>query len=181
MPTTPPDEQLLVAPPGFAPLPPKRTDPTTTTRLLTPEDLDLDLDPDPLGGWDDDERPDEKSSPASTTTGGSSPASTPGDPADFEELAGTVVGIASLIVRFARTRRRVLPDQVWMADEGDMARIGAPLARLAARHSPISGGEAGDVGDVLAITAGTAVYALNNLQAEAEHGGPILDLSPDDG
>ena len=76
--------------------------------------------------------------------------------------------MASLGIRWARSRRRQLPDGVWVADEEDAAAIGAPLARIAARRSPISGEGSADMIDGLEVLVGSTGYVMKNLEREAE-------------
>jgi hypothetical protein len=85
------------------------------------------------------------------------------------------VVLAGLGVRLARTwgGRRELPEGVWIPDEDDQQAIGIPLARIAARHAPLSGEDSADVGDGLGIVTGTAGYVIKNLQAEAAFAQPL--------
>lgn len=111
----------------------------------------------------------------SATTTGSSRAST-SDWRDFAGITHMLVVLISVGVRFVRTRRRHLPEDVWVADDDDQAAIGDPIARIAARHSPLEGGDAGDVVDGLTAVVGVAGYAVKNLAAE-ETAGALPDLS----
>jgi hypothetical protein len=159
----------VVAPiPGFRAPPPPLTDPpaatTTSTRATDSqpgEDGGPGYGPDGTG-----ERP-----PTTSTTadGQSSPTSTsPVDLPGLDELARTLVGLASLIVRVVRGRRRHLPDGVWIADEDDQQAIGDPLARIAERHMPAGQGPTGDTVDGLCALVATAGYTMKGLTAEAE-------------
>lgn len=79
-----------------------------------------------------------------------------------------------MVVRVVRGRRRQLADGVWIADEDDAATIAAPLARIASRHSPISGDGSADMVDGLEVLVGATGYAMKNLEREAE-GAATLD------
>lgn len=163
-PTSPPVEEdpQLVDLPGFQHLPPSPPpdplDPTTTTTGTTPPASPPVDDDD---GWDDDEVVGAAHRPAATP---SSRAST--DWRDLAPLTEALVGVASMLVRWVRSRRRMLAEGVWIADEEDQAAIGQPLARIAARRSPITGEGAADTADGLTLLVGTASYAMKNLQAE---------------
>jgi hypothetical protein len=84
------------------------------------------------------------------------------------EMAQQLVGLTSMVVRAVRGRRRPLPAGVWIADPDDRKAIGAPLARIAARHAPMSGKGSDDLVD--GFTAGVAGigYALKGFEAETE-------------
>jgi hypothetical protein len=173
------DDDQLVDLPGFAPpttTGPDPLDPETTT--ITGPTADPLEDPTSglEDGWPGDESDEPTFSPGSTPTSGRSRAST-ADWRDFAELTGTLVALASVGVRFARTRRRQLPEGVWMADEDDQAAIGVPLARIAARHSPLEGGDSSDVVDGLVAMVGVAGYAVKNIDAEHRTAGPMPDLT----
>jgi hypothetical protein len=171
-----PDEDELAPLPRFRPptTPPDQPAETpvevgTTTR---PRRGDSDG---PSAAGSDAKRP---SGPA--TPGGQPPGSTPRPPRakakDFLEVTGGLVVLASVLVRFVRTRRRQLPEGIWIATDDDKARIGGPLASIAARHAPIDPGDAGDIGDGIGIIVGVAAYALEGFTAEAEFGVPIIDV-----
>lgn len=182
-PTTSPEEDDLADLPGFGQIPTTRAPdplpPGATTTTTGPEEgyqpwrASLGLE----GG---DDELDQLANRRPRADGPSSPASTERvDPAELAPLAAALVGMVSMLVRFIRTRRRALPDGVWIADEEDQIAIGAPLASLAARHSPITGDGAGDTVDGLALVVGTANYAVKNLNAEADAGDD--QLGPVDG
>jgi hypothetical protein len=118
---------------------------------------------------------------ASTPTSGRSPASTAELAKSFAEITHLLVGLVSLAVRFVRTRRQHLPDEVWIADKHDQAAIGDPLARIAARHSPLESGDTTDVADGLMATVGIAGYAVKNLTLEQETATVLPDLTVPDG
>lgn len=175
MPKTTDDD--LVDLPGFAPSPTS----TPTADPLDPETTSTTELP-PVNEWDDEQLGGNEgptSSKASTGTAGPSRAST-ADWRDFRELIHTIVALGSVVVRFARTRRRNLPDHIWLADEQDQAAIGDPLARIAARHSPLEGGD-GDTIDGLMVIAGGAGYVVKNVLEEAHAGPQPVDLTVDDG
>lgn len=81
-----------------------------------------------------------------------------------------LVGLASLAVRLVRERRlgTRLPPGVWIADDEDAANIGDPLARIAARHTPLAGDAPSDVVDGIEAMFGTAAYATKHLGYEAQ-------------
>lgn len=159
--------------PRFQPMPeatPDPLDPEATTVTSSPWESE-----EPDDSWGDDEPTGPTTSPPST---GPSPASTRADWRDFRELLHTIVALVSVGVRFSRTRRRQLPEHIWVADEADQEAIGDPLARIAARHTPITGGDAGDVVDGLLATVGVAGYAVKNLNAERPYTPPgVPDLT----
>lgn len=92
---------------------------------------------------------------------GRSPAST--DPKAFLAATSALVGIASMGVHYARGAPET---GAWMADEEDVANIAEPLSRIMARHSPVTGSEANDVGDAIAAAVGIANYGLKNIARE---------------
>jgi hypothetical protein len=162
-PTTTLEEDLVVDLPGFAPAPPLR-DPDP----LDPETTTIESPLDALADWDDVEEEEEGPRPGSGPTaprGGSSKAST--DWRDLLPITSTLVGMMSLAVRFWRGRRRPLPDGVWVADEEDAEAIAAPLARIAARRSPLSGEGSADMVDGLEVLVGATGYTMKNLEREA--------------
>jgi hypothetical protein len=67
---------------------------------------------------------------------------------------------------------------VWVADEEDAEAIAAPLARIAARRSPIAGKGSADVVDGLEVLVGTTGYAMKNLEREAE--AAVMGWQPSD-
>lgn len=170
-------------PPGFQKIPPTSTtspDPlpegatTTGPATASPRDEDDFFDDDPAGPA--------SPPPGSATTTGSSRASI--DPASVKllaEVTHALVYSASLLVRLVRKRRRPgLSEGIWVANEEERAAMGDPLARIAARHSPLEGDDTGDVIDGMLVIAGATGYALNHASAEGAHG-PIADLTiPDD-
>ena len=160
--TTPTEapEEIEADLPGW--LPPVRQpsddplDPEVTTTIREGRPSPSPPDPGPASG---DESPPR---PTMTSKGpGRSPGFT--DPAAFLGVTGALVGLASMGVHYARRA----PEGLWLADEEDVANIAGPLARIAARHSPVSGTEANDVGDALAAAVGVAGYAMKNLAREA--------------
>jgi len=65
------------------------------------------------------------------------------------------------------TRDELERDDVglWIADEDDAANIGDPLANLAARRGGVAGAAANpDLGDIIAMLVGLAVYVSKQLQ-----------------
>lgn len=55
--------------------------------------------------------------------------------------------------------------QLWVADDDDAAAIGDPIANLAARRGGLAGAAANpDLGDVIAMLVGIAVYVSKQLQ-----------------
>ncbi len=171
----PPAEGLAATVPGFAPIPTPDppADPATPATSTTEEDSPRHLLGDRASSSGRDNggpTAGEKGSPDRTT---SSPAST-ADPLAFVELARTVVGLASLLVRLWRQRRIPgLPPKAWLADDEDQAAIGDPLARIAARHTPLTGEGSSDVVDGLGVLVGTAGYTLKGLDVEAELAPPL--------
>lgn len=170
-PPPPTTEEDLADLPGFAQPPPRPgapdlLDPTMTTTEPGPLDE---------GSWAgaDEEGP----RPGSAARGtGSSKAST--DWRDLVPITSTLVAMTSLLVRWVRGRRRELADGVWVADEDDAAMIAAPLARIAARRSPISGEGSADVVDGLEVMVGATGYALKNLEREAATSTPLIVDEP---
>lgn len=172
-PTTSDLEEELADLPGFAPSPtprgPDPLDPTatttgTTTGPITEEEW--------LAGGSSGEDEAEPRRDSETPRIGSSKAST--DWRDLVPLTSTLVAMTSLAVRWIRARRRPLAEGVWIADEDDAAAIGAPLARIAARRSPISGEGSADMIDGLEVLVGSTGYVMKNLEREAE-GAAYLD------
>lgn len=164
----PPLEEELVDLPGFQ-APPTRPadplDPTSTTTTGPGPSLE--------GDWAD-ELGEPPASPRTRGTGSSTASTerrrTPpaADWRDFREVTATVVGILSMVVRWVRTRRRPLPDGVWIVDEDQAAAIGDPAARILARHSPITGESSSDMVDGLGLVVAAAGYTLGNLELEAQ-------------
>lgn len=159
------DDDDLVAMPGFRPLPTTGPDPQQEGEVtISPTMTDDDDDP---AGWAE---PDVEVGPRATSPTGT--ASTPGsterlDPTDLEGVTAALVGMASMVIRWARARRRPqMHPQVWIATEEDQELIGKPMARLAARHAPIGGEGSADVVDGVEILMGTTAYALKNLPLE---------------
>lgn len=149
--------------PGFGPAPAPRSpdplDPEATTIGATSSESN------PDEGWADvDEEEGPRPGSAAPRTG-SSRAST--DWRDLVPITSTVVAMASLLVRWVRARRRPLPEGVWVADEEDAAAIAAPLARIAARRSPVGGEGSADMVDGLEVLVGATGYAMKNLEREA--------------
>jgi hypothetical protein len=54
-------------------------------------------------------------------------------------------------------------DDVWLPDDMDVSNVAGPVGNIAARHAPIAGDSASDIGDALAAVAGLAVYMVGNL------------------
>lgn len=165
--TTETDEPLIATVPGFRPPPsppgPDPLDPDTTT-LSDPTTPDAG--PEYSIGPGPDELSDVAAASSSRTT--SSPAST-ADPLAFVEIARTVVGLAAMVVRAVRARRRPwLHPAAWIATPDDQAAIGDPLGRIAARHAPVTGEGSADVADGMAAMIGAAGYAVRGLTLEAE-------------
>ena len=75
---------------------------------------------------------------------------------------------------------------MWIADPEDRKAIGAPLARIAARHAPMSGKGSDDLVDGFTAGVATVGYALKGFDAEAEaieaevveDQGQVLDQGP---
>lgn len=86
------------------------------------------------------------------------------DPRVFEGPIAGLVQLASLGVAMSRKA----PPPLWLADEEDVENITAPLARIAARHAPISGGEANDLADGLEAALATTGYVVKNIRRQAE-------------
>lgn len=177
--TLSPDDQLEATMPGFRPPPtppgPDPLDPTTSTisdPTTTPASPDPFSDDGSSTGPETDEPGDGASSWSSATT--SSRAST-ADPLPFIEITRTLVGLASMLVRAVRARRRPhLHPTAWLATEEDQANIGDPLGRIAARHAPITGEGSADVADGMAAMVGATGYAIRSLTIEAESDGLAL-------
>lgn len=164
------DDEDLAPMPGFQPLASPPPDPAETTRIYPTINDD-----DAEAGWAD---PDVEVGPRATspTGSGSSRASTERlDPTDLQGMTHAVVGMASMVIHWARARRRPnLHPSVWVADDEDQANIGDPMARLAARHAPIGGEASKDAIDVVEMMMGTTAYALKHLPNEA------LEFSPEE-
>ncbi len=149
------------------------------TRLEQPEPgapTDASSEPSPNGAdsWDDfDELP--PADEPSPTTSSRDRTRFRGftDPAVFAEPIGAAVGMASVVVHYARKA----PADLWIADDDDIANIAGPLARIAARHSPIAGGEASDLADGISAALGVANYAVKNIRATAQLA-PQAPLAP---
>lgn len=171
---SPSDEEDLAAMPGFSPMTsrgPDPLDPGATTSSPTSSDDD-----DP-GDWAD---ADVEVGPPGTspTAGGPSRASI--DPADLEGITRTLVGMASLIVRWVRARRRPgMHPAVWIATEEQQAAIGDPLARIAARHAPIGGEGSADVVDAMETMVATTDYVVTHLPLEGTPWEEPTDEDPD--
>jgi hypothetical protein len=149
---------------------PELAEPGWKTPPARAADQPLDPIPDPngdQGGATDDEL-DELGPPITSTTAGGPSSPTSIELPGLEELAATLVGLASILIRIVRTRRRALPDGVWIADEQDQAAIGGPLARIAARHAPAGAGPSGDMVDGLGVLVATTGYAMKGMAYEAE-------------
>lgn len=158
--------------PTFGPMPTREPDPLGDHRITTPT---RDDDGDDRDGWAE---PDVDLGPPATsrTSTGSSRASI--DPSDLKPVTAALVGMASLLVRWMRSRRRPIHPQAWVADDEDVDLIGDPLARIAARHAPISGEGSADTIDGAAALMGTANYVMKNIPLEGQ---PYdLEQLPDD-
>lgn len=180
---SPDPEDLTADLPGFAQPPSPTTDPldpSVTTIGATSSESSHD----DGASWAD---VDEEEAPhrGSEGTTGSSRASTDrtvprANWQDLMPMIGALVGMASLAVRWVRSRRRPLPEGVWIADEEDQAAIAAPLARMAARRSPIGSGESADLVDGVEVLVGAAGYAMKNLEHEAAYVGLVEAQPPTD-
>lgn len=88
--------------------------------------------------------------------------------ASTEDVRTALRALVQLVLSLvtAILNRRLAPEgsDTWKADEEDMAAIGEPLAKIAARHIPASDVLVGDVADGIAAGVGTANYALKNLR-----------------
>ncbi len=173
--TTPPEDQtpdpsmattqsegVTVLMPGFqTPPPPAGLDPTPEGTRVS----------DGPAGPSDEQRDEPLAEPPPAT--GPSPAST-ADPDLFVGICYTVVQLASMVVRWARSRMvGGLAEGLWLADEQDVGAIGDPLARIAARHVPVGdAAAAGDVADGIELAVGVVGYGTKNLMAEAEYSTP---------
>lgn len=178
------EDELEVSEPRFGPSRTRRppaADPlpegaTITTRTREPDEDDLELgDGD---GWADDE----PAAKRQRSSQGFTREPTEAELAPLEDLLGVLVGFASMIVSIVRHRRRPeLPPHVWMANEGDKAAIGGPLARIAARRAPAGVGGSSDLTDGIGAAIGTAGYVIGNLEQEAMfYGGDELDVHEPD-
>lgn len=95
----------------------------------------------------------------------SSPVST--DPSVFVGLIVQLIKMVTTVLHLRLAPTHV-PNDVWLADQEDLDNIAPPLARIAARHSPLDGGPAGDVGDAIEAILATGGYALKNTAAARE-------------
>lgn len=165
------DENLIVTEPGWLP----------TTERTPDQPLETIPAEGPSDGWDgesvDELEPPSEPTTSRTGTGQSSLASS--DIPGLAEIARTLVGLASMLVRTLRTARNPeLPPHVWIADEDDMAAMGDPLARIAARHTPVGKGPTGDMVDGLGVLVGATNYALKGVAGEAD--AALADTIPAD-
>lgn len=167
------DENLIVTEPGWLPTTERTPDqPLETIPAKSPSD-----------GWDgesvDGLEPPSEATTSRTGTGQSSLASS--DIPGLAEIARTLVGLASMLVRTLRAARNPeLPPHVWIADDDDMAAMGDPLARIAARHTPVGKGPTGDMVDGLGVLVGATTYALKGIGGEAE-AAMANTITPDQG
>jgi hypothetical protein len=115
---------------------------------------------DDWGNWGSGPR---EPSPTSTSRArGPSPVST--DPATFVKPLAAAVGMASVGVDYViRT-----PEHLWVAGPEECADIATPLSRIVARHSPVGGTQASDLGDGIEAALGVANYALTRIWAAKE-------------
>lgn len=100
----------------------------------------------------------------------SSPVST--NPETFRAIIETLLRLLTAIVHLRLAPKHVDND-LWLADQQDLDAIAPPLARIAARHSPLDAGPAGDVGDAIEVVIGVGGYALKNSMGARE-----LRMSP---
>jgi hypothetical protein len=163
--------------PGFVPPPPPPTPPAPDDPLLL--NLSSPGDADPGDAQD----------PEQTTTGRSSQASTddpPRPPIDGRvvgEVFAALLKFLSVVVHWVLAPRRPHND-VWIADDQDLAAIAPPLARIAARHIPLARFVTSDVADGLLAGAAVTAYVDKNLDAAAqlrEQQPAPPDLTVDDG
>jgi hypothetical protein len=161
--------------PGFEYLPPRpATDPptpgaTTTTRATSPEDYSA--------AYGEDER----DGPGNGTTSGKSGpprgSSDDGPQPDLRDVieanAEAFEGLITLLVKgggLLVDRRRSPQTHSWMMRPDEAEGIAKPLARIAARHSPVTmDGETTDVLDVLEAAGGLMFYGM------AAHEREVLD------
>lgn len=167
-----PDPELVATPPKFK---------TTTVVGEIPTD-DLPPGSGDEAGWPGEPRsmpPSTRSFPGSTDEAALDLAAEEGYRKLLTAMCEQIVGLSSMVVRAVRARRRELPPKAWIATKADKKAIGEPLARIAARHAPMTGKGSDDVVD--GFTAGVAVvgYSLANLELEEDAAGDQLPV--DDG
>lgn len=71
-------------------------------------------------------------------------------------------------------------NDLWIADAKDLDAIATPLSRIAARHSPIDGGPAGDLGDAIEVAIGVGGYGVKNIVGARELARPETWQQQDD-
>lgn len=162
--------------PGFAAPPPPPPSPSsppaddpTLARAIPPDDVD---------------RGD--AAAADTTTGGRSSRASTDDRGPLVvdgEAVATVLGLLlkflSTLAHWALAPRRPRND-VWLADEDDLATIAPPLARIAARHLPVARFITSDLADGLMAGVGVSAYVEKNLDRRAQlhpDNAPPVDLT----
>lgn len=120
----------------------------------------------PVDGWD--------SGP--TPTEGSTGSTSPGVAAGFRKgsalfygkIVRTLLAATSGIANYALRQER--DDTTWLMDPGEVAGMGDPIGRIAARHQPLPIGEgaATDLSDALDAGVVLVEYVLRSLNERAE-------------
>jgi hypothetical protein len=101
------------------------------------------------------------SEPDPKTRTNSSPGST--SPPPNVDVANSFANLASLIVQLASAGLNIVIGRrtgAWLATEEEAANIAQPLGRIAERHMPIEGGNAGDLADGIEALYYTGEYGV---------------------
>lgn len=99
---------------------------------------------------------------SSTAAATPSRAST-ADPEAFEQLFAIPISVTGIVLN----KRLAAPGTAhWLFLEDEAESIAGPLARIAARHTPVGPGEANDIADGIEATAAATAYVLRNISAQ---------------
>lgn len=160
---TPAPTPELTAAVGFAAPPPRSpSDPpleqetTTAGEPPTTARLDDQVSGSDFGGG---ELPPRSEEPRSSTRVSTS------DVATYATAAGIAFSTVGAVLH---ARLAAGSDGIFMPEQEDVEAVCTPLGRIAARHSPLKGGEATDLSDGIEAMVGVAGYGIKNVSRLAE-------------
>jgi hypothetical protein len=140
---------------------------TSTTESLSDEDVDAD-------GWAD--SPIDETTPLGSSTPSSSPASIARHGATAATLQPPIEAVCRMTGLGLHLKLAPGDNGLWLMDDDDLEMIAGPLASIAARHAPISAGNASDLSDGIELAVGVTGYTLKNMQRQkAEYSAATLE------